>query len=246
MLLENKIAVVTGASQGIGRATALVLAEAGATVAVLARQVDKLNSLRAEIEALGRRAVVIQCDVSLGDDIKRAFEQVVKELTRVDILVNNAGITRDGLLMRMKTEDWDAVLATNLTSVFRTTQEALKLMVRQRYGRIINITSIVAQSGNAGQANYVAAKAGVIGFTKAIAQEVASRQITVNAVAPGFVDTAMTAGLPEAVKQKLLEMIPLKRMGTDREIACAVKFLASDEAAYITGQVLGVNGGMYM
>lgn len=246
MLLENKIAVVTGASQGIGRAIALVLAEAGATVAVLARQVEKLNSLRGEIEALERRAIVIQCDVSSGDDIKRAFEQVTKELTRVDILVNNAGITRDGLVLRMKSEDWDAVLATNLTSVFRTTQEALKLMIRQRYGRIINITSVVAQSGNAGQANYVAAKAGIIGFTKAIAQEVASRQITVNAVAPGFVDTAMTAVLPEAVKQKLLEIIPLKRMGTDREIACAVKFLASDEAAYITGQVLGVNGGMYM
>ena len=246
MLLENKIAVVTGASQGIGRATAMVLAEAGAKVVLLARQVEKLNTLRAEIEALGRSAVVIQCDVASAEEIKRAFEETLKLWTRVDILVNNAGITRDGLLLRMKREDWDAVLATNLTSLFHTTQESLKVMVRQRYGRIINITSVVAQTGNAGQANYVAAKAGVIGFTKSIAQEVASRNITVNAVAPGFIDTAMTAGLPDAVKQKLLELIPLKRMGTDREVAQAVKFLASDEAAYITGQVLGVNGGMYM
>lgn len=246
MRLENKVAVVTGASQGIGRATALVLAESGATVVALARQVEKLNTLRNEIEALGRSALVIQCDVASAEAVKRAFEETVKQLTRVDILVNNAGITRDGLLLRMKREDWDAVLSTNLTGAFHTTQEALKVMVRQRYGRIINITSVVAQSGNAGQANYVAAKAGLIGFTKSMAQEVASRHITVNAVAPGFIETAMTAGLPDAVKQKLLEMIPLKRMGTDREIAYAVCFLASDEAAYITGQVLGVNGGMYM
>ncbi len=246
MLLENKIAVVTGASQGIGRAIALVLAEAGARVVALARQVDKLNSLKSEIEAMGRSGVVIQCDVASGEAIKKAFEQILREESRVDILVNNAGITRDGLLMRMKPEDWEAVLATNLTSVYHTTQEALRVMVRQRYGRIINISSVVAQSGNPGQANYVAAKAGLIGFSKAIAQEVASRNITVNVVAPGFIDTAMTAVLPEAVKQRLLEMIPLKRMGTDREVAYAVRFLASDDAAYITGQVLGVNGGMYM
>ncbi len=246
MLLEKKVAVVTGASQGIGRATALVLAEAGATVALLARQLDKLNALRSEVEALGRSALVIQCDVASAEEIHRAFEEIIKQLTRVDILVNNAGITRDGLLLRMKREDWDAVLKTNLTSVFHTSQEAMKVMVRQRWGRIINITSVVAQSGNAGQGNYVAAKAGLIGLTKSMAQEVASRNITVNAVAPGFIDTAMTAALPDQVKQKLLDLIPLKRMGTDREVAFAVKFLASDEAAYITGQVIGVNGGMYM
>jgi 3-oxoacyl-[acyl-carrier protein] reductase len=246
MLLENKVAVVTGASQGIGRAIAHVLAEDGATVVALARQAEKLNTLRTEIEALGQKAVVIQCDVSSAEEIKRAFEGIVKQSGRVDVLVNNAGITRDGLIMRMKREDWDAVITTNLTSVFHTIQEALKCMVRQRYGRIINITSVVAQSGNAGQANYVAAKSGLIGLTKSIAQEVASRNITVNAVAPGFIDTAMTAGLPETTRQKLLDMIPLKRMGTDREVAWAVRFLASDEAAYITGQVLSVNGGMYM
>lgn len=246
MTLENKVAVVTGASQGIGRTIALVLAESGADIVALARQVEKLNSLRSEIEALGRRALVIQCDVSSAEEIRHAFEEIMKGPGRVDILVNNAGITRDGLLMRMKRDDWDAVLSTNLTSAFHTIQEALKCMVRHRYGRIINITSVVAQSGNAGQANYVAAKSGLIGLTKSIAQEVASRNITVNAVAPGFVDTAMTSRLSEATKQKLLEMIPLKRMGTDREIAYAVRFLASDEAAYITGQVLGVNGGMYM
>lgn len=246
MLLENKIAMVTGASQGIGRATALVLAEAGATIVALARQVEKLNSLRSEIEALGRLASVIQCDVARPEDIKRAFEQTVQQFSRLDILVNNAGITRDGLLMRMKREDWDAVLAINLTAAFHTTQEALKLMVRQRYGRVINITSIVAQSGNPGQANYVAAKAGLIGLTKSVAQEVASRNITVNAVAPGFIETAMTAELSDAVRQRLTEMIPLKRIGKDREVAYAVRFLASDEASYITGQVLNVNGGMYM
>jgi 3-oxoacyl-[acyl-carrier protein] reductase len=246
MLLDNKVAVVTGASQGIGRAIAMVLGESGATVVALARQVEKLNTLRSEIEALGRKAVVIQCDVSSAEEIKRTFEEIIKQLGRVDVLVNNAGITRDGLVMRMKREDWDAVMTTNLTSVFHTIQEVLKCMVRQRYGRIINITSVVAQSGNAGQANYVAAKSGLIGLTKSIALEVASRNITVNAVAPGFVDTAMTAGLPEAARQRLLELIPLKRMATDREVAYAVRFLASDEAAYITGQVLNVNGGMYM
>jgi 3-oxoacyl-[acyl-carrier protein] reductase len=246
MLLENRVAVVTGASQGIGRAIALALAESGATVAALARQVEKLSTLRSEIEAMGRQAVVIQCDVSSAEEIKRSFEEINKQLGRVDVLINNAGITRDGLIMRMKREDWDAVMTTNLTSVFHTIQEALRCMVRQRYGRIINITSVVAQSGNAGQANYVAAKSGLIGLTKSIAQEVASRNITVNAVAPGFIDTAMTAGLPEAARQRLLDLIPLKRMGTDREVAYAVRFLASDEAAYITGQVLSVNGGMYM
>jgi 3-oxoacyl-[acyl-carrier protein] reductase len=246
MLLENKIAMVTGAAQGIGRAIALELAEAGATVVALNRQLDKLNALRKEIEEMGRTAIVLQCDLASAESAQDAFAKIFKQVPRVDILVNNVGITRDGLLMRMSLEDWNAVIATNLTSAFLTTQEILKGMVKQRYGRIINISSVVALSGNPGQVNYVSAKAGLIGFTKAVAQEVASRNITVNAVAPGFIDTAMTAGLSDAVKKKLLEMIPLNRMGSDREVAHAVKFLASDEAAYITGQVLSVNGGMYM
>jgi 3-oxoacyl-[acyl-carrier protein] reductase len=246
MLLENKIAMVTGAAQGIGRAIALELAEAGATVVALNRQLDKLNALRKEIEEMGRTAIVLQCDLASAEAAQDAFAKIFKQVPRVDILVNNVGITRDGLLMRMSLEDWNAVIQTNLTSAFLTTQEILKGMVKQRYGRIINISSVVALSGNPGQANYVSAKAGLIGFTKAVAQEVASRNITVNAVAPGFIDTAMTAGLSDAVKKKLLEMIPLNRMGSDREVAHAVKFLASDEAAYITGQVLSVNGGMYM
>ena len=185
-------------------------------------------------------------DVTDANQVRNAFSRLSSEFGRLDILVNNAGITRDGLLLRMKVEDWDAVLESNLKGVFLCTQEAIRIMLRQRYGRIINISSVVGQTGNAGQANYVASKSGIDGFTRSVAQEVASRNITVNSIAPGFIDTAMTAGLSDAVKTKLLEKIPLGRMGTDREVAYGVRFLASDEAAYITGHVLNINGGMYM
>jgi 3-oxoacyl-[acyl-carrier protein] reductase len=246
MLLENRTALITGAAQGIGRAIALELAGAGADIVGLDRLVDKLNVLKGEIEAMGRKAVVLQCDLSSAESIRQTLEEISKQVSRVDILVNNVGITRDNLLMRMSPEEWNAVITTNLTSAFHMTQGVMRGMVKQRYGRIINIASVVGQCGNPGQVNYVSAKAGLIGFTKSIAQEVASRNITVNAVAPGFIDTAMTIGLPDAVKQRMLDMIPLKRMGTDKDIAQAVKFLASDESSYITGHVLSVNGGMYM
>ncbi|MGH9469564.1 MAG: 3-oxoacyl-[acyl-carrier-protein] reductase [Terriglobia bacterium] len=244
--LEGKVALITGASQGIGRACGLVFAEAGARVALGARNVEKLGEAAAEIEAAGGKALAVRLDVAEAGAAKSAVEQAVQTWGRIDILVNNAGITRDNLLMRMRPEDWELVLKTNLDGAYHCIRAVLPHMVRQRYGRIINIASVVAQAGNAGQANYIASKAGLIGLTKAVAAEVASRSITVNAVSPGFVDTAMTQKLPDEVKQKILGMIPLGRVGTDREIACAVRFLASDEAAYITGHCLNVNGGMYM
>jgi 3-oxoacyl-[acyl-carrier protein] reductase len=244
--LKGKVALVTGASQGIGRAAALALAEAGARVAAAARSVEKLEALVAEIATAGGEARAIRMDIASADEIKAGFKQALEAFGRLDILVNNAGITRDGLALRMKADDWDAVLRTNLTGAFLCAQQALAPMLRQRAGRIINVTSVVAEMGNAGQANYVAAKAGLIGLTKALAAEVASRSITVNAVAPGFVATDMTEGLSQEVKDKLAERIPLGRMGTDRDVAAAIVFLASDEAGYITGHVLDVNGGMYM
>jgi 3-oxoacyl-[acyl-carrier protein] reductase len=244
--LKEKVAVVTGASQGIGRDTALALAEAGAKVAVAARNEEKLASLVTEIETAGGTAFAIKMDVADAEQVKTGFKQVVEKFGRLDILVNNAAITRDGLAMRMKPDDWEAVLKTNLTGAHLCIQQALATMMRARTGRIINISSIVAQSGNAGQANYVAAKAGLIGLTKAIAIEIASRNITVNAVAPGFIETPMTDVLPDKVKEELKTRIPLGRMGSPREIAAAIVFLASDEAAYITGHVLNVNGGMHL
>jgi len=246
MLLKDKKAFITGGSQGIGKACAQVLAEAGADLAIGGRYLEKLNLVAEEIKNTGRRILPIQLDVTQADQVRNAFSKVSSEFGRLDILVNNAGIARDGLLLRMKVEDWEAVLESNLKGVFLCTQEAIKIMLRRRYGRIINISSVVGQTGNAGQANYAASKAGIDGFTRSIAQEVASRNITVNSIAPGFIDTAMTADLPAAVKTKLLEKIPLGRMGLDREVAYGVKFLASDEAAYITGQVLNINGGIYM
>jgi 3-oxoacyl-[acyl-carrier protein] reductase len=246
MTLEGKVAFVTGASQGIGRACALVLAEGGADVALGARNLEKLGAAAKEVEALGRKALAVSLDVADGESVKAAFAKALEKFGKIDILVNNAGVTRDGLMLRMKPEDWEAVLQTNLNGAYHCIRAVLPGMVRQRYGRIINITSVVAQAGNAGQANYVASKAGLIGLTKALAVEVASRNITVNAVAPGFVATAMTEGLSDAVREKILSQVPLGRMGTDREVACAVRFLASDEAGYITGHVLNVNGGMYM
>jgi 3-oxoacyl-[acyl-carrier protein] reductase len=244
--LKDKIALVTGASQGIGRATSLALAEAGARVAVAARRTDKLASLVAEIAAAGGEALAVPMDVADAAQVKSGFQQVLGKFGRLDILVNNAAITRDTLALRMKLEDWEAVLRTNLTGAHLTIQQALGAMLKQRSGRIINLSSVVAETGNAGQANYVASKAGLVGLTRAIAVEVASRNITVNAVAPGFIESPMTDPLPPELKEKMKSLIPLGRFGKDREIAAAIVFLASDEAAYITGQVLDVNGGMHM
>ena len=244
--LQDKVALVTGASQGIGRATALALSAAGAKVAVAARNTEKLATLVAEIEAAGGTALAVPMDVADPAQVKTGFQELHAKLGKLDILVNNAAITRDTLALRMKLEDWDAVLRTNLTGAHLCIQQALGAMLKQRSGRIINITSVVAQTGNAGQANYVASKAGLIGLTRAIAVEVASRNITVNAVAPGFIDTPMTAPLSQELKDKMKSMIPLARFGTDADVAAAIVFLSSDEAAYITGQVLDVNGGLYM
>jgi 3-oxoacyl-[acyl-carrier protein] reductase len=244
--LKDKFALVTGASQGIGRATSLALAEVGAKVAVAARSADKLASLVAEVAAAGGEALAVPMDVADAAQVKAGFQQVLAQFGRLDILVNNAAITRDTLALRMKLEDWEAVLRTNLTGAHLCIQQALGPMLKQRSGRIINLSSVVAETGNAGQANYVASKAGLIGLTRAMAVEVASRNITVNAVAPGFIETPMTDPLPQELKDKMKSLIPLGRFGKDREIATAIVFLASDEAAYITGQVLDVNGGLHM
>jgi len=244
--LKDKIALVTGASQGIGRETAVALAEAGAKVAVAARNEEKLAALVKDITAAGGAAFAVKMDVAEAEQIKAGFKAVLERFGRLDILVNNAAITRDGLALRMKQEDWDAVIRTNLTGAHLCIQQAMSTMMRARAGRIINITSVVAQTGNAGQANYVAAKAGLIGLTKAIAMEIASRNITVNAVAPGFIETPMTDVLSAEVKENLKTRIPLGRMGCPRDVAAAIVFLASDEAGYITGHVLDVNGGMYL
>ncbi len=244
--LKAKVAVVTGASQGIGRETALVLALAGAKVVVAARNEEKLAALVAEIAAAGGEAFAVKMDVADAEQVKVGFKQISEKFGRLDILVNNAAVTRDGLAMRMKKDDWDAVLQTNLTGAHFCIQQVLPTMMKARAGRIINISSIVAQMGNAGQANYVAAKAGLIGLTKAIAIEIASRGITVNAVAPGFIETPMTDVLPDKVKEELKTKIPLGRMGSARDVAAAIVFLASDDAGYITGHVLNVNGGMHL
>jgi 3-oxoacyl-[acyl-carrier protein] reductase len=240
------VALVTGASQGIGRACAVKLAQSGATLALAARSQDKLSELVAQIEAAGGTSAAFQLDVSDEEQIKSTFKAVVAQFGKIDILVNNAGITRDQLVMRMKRADWDAVLNTNLTSAYLCTQQAISSMLKQRWGRIINMTSVFGQTGQAGQANYAASKAGLIGLTMAIAREVGSRNITCNAVAPGFIETAMTSGLGDDFKQNAVKMIPLGRVGSAEDVASAVAFLASDEASYITGHVLNVNGGMLM
>lgn len=242
----NRVAMVTGASRGIGRACALALAKAGAKVALAARQTDKLEEVAAEVRAAGGEAFVAQMDLSSPDSIKEAFALVARDFGPVAILVNNAAVTRDGLALRMKPADWDVVIQTNLSGTFFCIQQVLSPMMKERWGRIVNISSVVGEAGNAGQANYVASKAGVIGLTKAMAQEMASRNVTVNAVAPGFIDTDMTAVLKEELKTAVLANIPLKRFGKPEDVAAAVRFLCSEEASYITGHVLDVNGGMYM
>jgi 3-oxoacyl-[acyl-carrier protein] reductase len=266
MILTGRVAVVTGASQGIGRACALKLAKCGASVALVARNREKLEAVAQEIAAAARAGTPVSpkssldndgggtgvlaraypTDIENEDQIKSSFKSIIAEFGKIDILVNNAGITRDQLVMRMKRADWDSVLNTNLTSAYLCTQQAIASMLKQRWGRIINITSIFGQMGQAGQANYAASKAGLIGLTMAIAREVGSRNITSNAIAPGFIETAMTAELPEELKQNALKMIPLGRIGSSEDVANCVAFLASEEAAYITGHVLNVNGGMLM
>jgi 3-oxoacyl-[acyl-carrier protein] reductase len=254
MILTGRVAVVTGASQGIGRACALKFAKCGANVALLARNREKLEEVARQIQNIAggggtgvpARAYVIPADIENEDQIKSAFKSIITEFGKIDILVNNAGITRDQLVMRMKRADWDSVLNTNLTSAYLCTQQAISSMLKQRWGRIINITSIFGQMGQAGQANYAASKAGLIGLTMAVARELGSRNITCNAVAPGFIETAMTAELPEELKQNALKMIPLGRIGSPEDVANCVAFLASEEAGYITGHVLNVNGGMLM
>jgi len=258
MNLMGRVALVTGASQGIGRACALKLAECGANVALVARNQHKLQEVAQEIARArtpvppnpessgGVLARAYPTDIENEDQVKGTFKSVISDFGKIDILVNNAGITRDQLVMRMKRADWDAVLNTNLTSAYLCTQQAIGSMLKQRWGRIINITSVFGQMGQAGQANYAASKAGLIGLTMAIAREVGSRNITCNAVAPGFIETAMTSGLSDELKQSALKAIPLGRIGTAEEVANCVAFLASDEAGYITGHVLNVNGGMLM
>jgi len=246
MMLEGKVAAITGASRGIGRDMALMFASRGAKVVVSARNEEALGTLVDEIKASGGEALAVAGDVSVAEDANTLVESAVATFGRLDILVNNAGVTRDGLLLRMKDEDWDTVIDINLKGAFLCTRAAAKVMSKQKAGRIINISSVVGEMGNAGQANYCASKAGLLGLTKSVARELARRNVTVNAVTPGFIVTEMTDELPEKNKQELTAQIPLGRLGQPEDIAHAVLFLASDQAVYITGQVLGVNGGMYM
>jgi 3-oxoacyl-[acyl-carrier protein] reductase len=246
MKLDGRVALVTGASQGIGQACALALAAQGATVAAAARNQQKLDEVVQQITSAGGKAAAFAMDVADEEQIKAGVKSAIAQFGKIDILVNNAGITRDQLVMRMKRADWDAVLSTNLTSAYLCIQQVIGSMLKQRWGRIINVTSIFGQIGQAGQANYAASKAGLIGLTMAMAREVASRNITCNAVAPGFIETSMTAALSEEFKQNAVKMIPLGRVGKSEDVASAVCFLASEEASYITGHVLNVNGGMLM
>jgi len=244
--LNGRIALVTGASQGIGRACAVALATAGATVVLAARNESKLAEVQAEIEAAGGTAAAFALDVASEESIKTAAKAILEKYGKVEILVNNAGITRDGLMMSMKRADWDDVLATNLTGAFLMTQAVLRPMIKNRWGRIVNISSVVGRTGQAGQVNYAATKAGLLGMTRSLAREVASRGITVNAVAPGYIETPMTSVLNEKQRADMMRAIPLGRAGTDADIAHAVLYLASEGASYVTGHVLDVNGGMFM
>ena len=244
--MANRVAFVTGASRGIGRSIALTLCRAGFDIVAAATEIETNEAFAEEIRACGCEAMTVNIDVGSAESVKAAFAKALAAKTRIDVLVNNAGVTRDGLAVRMKPADWELVLRINLQGAFLCTQQVLPGMMRNRWGRIINVTSVVGQAGAAGQANYAASKAGLIGLTKSLAQEMASRNITVNAVAPGYIGTDMTKVLPDEVKEKILASVPLGRMGTPEDIAAAVKFLASEDASYITGQVLAVNGGMYM
>lgn len=243
---KGKVAVITGASRGIGKSIALALAAQGATIVAVDMDQASTEAVVVELQASGAKALAVVGNVTVADDVERMIEAASEAFGRVDILINNAGITRDGLLMRMKDDDWDAVLNVNLKGAFLCTRAAFKVMSKQRYGRIINIASIVGQMGNAGQANYCASKAGLIGLTKSNAREMAKRNITVNAVAPGFISTAMTDALSDKVRAELTSQIPMDKLGTADDIANAVVFLASEASGYITGHVLAVNGGMYM
>ncbi len=244
--MNPKTALITGASRGIGRACALSLAASGARVVLAARQREKLEEVAQQVRGAGGEAFVVEIDLALRDSIVAGFATASKAFGAIDILVNNAAVTRDGIAVRMKPDDWNSVIQTNLTGSFLAIQQALPGMMKARWGRIVNISSVVGESGNAGQANYAASKAGLIGLTKSLAQEMAARNITVNAVAPGFIDTDMTAVLSPEVKEKILAVIPLRRLGAPADVAAAVTFLCSDAAGYITGHVLDVNGGMYM
>jgi 3-oxoacyl-[acyl-carrier protein] reductase len=244
--MSNRTALVTGASRGIGRACAQALAAAGHRVILAARSLDKLQELEQELKSGGAEALVLEIDLSDIQSITTSITKISKEVGRIDILINNAGITKDGLAVRMKQPDWQVVIDTNLSGAFYAIQQVLPGMMRERWGRVVNISSVVGEMGNPGQANYVASKAGLIGLTKSLAQEVGSRNITVNAIAPGFIETDMTHVLSEELKAKMLAQTPLRRMGTPLDIANAVRFLVSDEASFITGHVLDVNGGIYM
>ncbi len=246
MDFTGQFAVVTGGARGIGKAIAEALARKGVNLVIADISLEQAKDTSAEIESLGIKTMAVKLDVSKSDEVSKIFEDISKECGRIDILVNNAGVTRDSLILRMKEEDWDTVMNINLKSVFLCSKEAIKVMAKQRYGRIINIASVVAFMGNPGQANYSASKAGIVGLTKTTAKEYASRGITANAVAPGFITTAMTDALTENVKEEMKRAIPLGRFGTPEDVANAVVFLASPEAGYITGQVIHVNGGMYM
>ncbi|MFA6548957.1 MAG: 3-oxoacyl-[acyl-carrier-protein] reductase [Candidatus Margulisiibacteriota bacterium] len=246
MQLKDKVALVTGAAQGIGKSIAIALAKNGANIVVSDINLELAAQTAKEIESLGVKTIAIKTNVADLADVEKSIAEIVKTFGHVDILINNAGITKDNLLIRMKKEDWDTVIAVNLSGVFNCTKAVSSLMMKQRYGRIISIASIVGQMGNFGQANYAATKAGVIGFTKTVAKELASRGVTANAVAPGFIQTAMTDKIPDEVKKKMLEQIPMGKLGQPEDVAQAVLFLASPAADYITGQVLAVNGGMYM
>ena len=244
--LDGRVAIVTGGAQGIGRATVMALAGAGAKIALTNIRCAKLDQTIQELKDMGREVLKFCVDVTDVGAVQEMVDQTLANWGRIDILVNNAGITKDNLVMRMKTDDWQAVLKVNLDGAFYCTRAVLPTMIRQRFGRIVNLASVVAQAGNVGQANYIASKAGIIGLTKAVAAEVAKRNITVNAIAPGFIATPMTEGLPPEIKEKMLSMIPMGRMGTDAEIAHGVVFLTSPDTTYITGHVLNINGGMFM